>query len=157
MDDSFKSCQQGRTATLASCSTAFERIRSVKAPQAWAETTISSGKMVVSWIGASRKTTLPFSLGQDEINALDNFSALRGMFLSTARAVCELSSRMSIICAKRPCPQARSTILPPRYRRRTRFAISQASWNSFPGSVPARQTARAILSKRRSPGKSDCC
>ena len=49
----------------------------------------------------------------------------------------------NITWASRPCPAPRSTTRPPRKRRRTRLAISQASYSSFRGRHSAWHTARA--------------
>ena len=61
------------------------------------------------------------------------------------------------MCAKSPWPQARSTTRPPRYFLLTRLATSQASKSSLPGSVPTRQTDRAIFSNRVLPGNQASC
>ena len=52
-----------------------------------------------------------------------------------------------------PCPAHRSTTRPPRKRRRTRRATSQASNSSFRGRQPAPHTTRAIRWNSVPPGK----
>jgi len=47
--------------------------------------------------------------------------------LSATSAPGDVSSRISSACASRPCPPPRSTMRPPRKRRRTRRATSHAS------------------------------
>ncbi len=65
----------------------------------------------------------------------------------------EESSSSSMSCASRPCPPPRSTTRPPRKSRRTRRAISHASYSSLRGRHPAWQTARATRWNSVSPGK----
>ena len=56
-------------------------------------------------------------------------------------------------CASRPCPPPRSSTRPPRNSRRTRRAISHASYSSFRGRQPAWHTVRAEAIEQRVVGK----
>ena len=94
------------------------------------------------WDGRDRETnaTRPDSLGQSSTSAACTFAHEAGKALSTTTADGDESSRSSMIWASRPWPPPRSTTRPPRNRRRTLRATSHASYSSFRGNRPARQT-----------------
>ena len=87
------------------------------------------------------KAMRPDSLGQAWTSASCSFALEAGSVLSTTRAPGDESSSSSITWASKPCPPPRSTMRPPRKSRRTRLAISHASYSSLRGRHPAWQTA----------------
>ena len=97
--------------------------------------------------------TRPAILGQASASARCSFALDGGITVSTASAFGEESSRSSRRCASSPWPAARSTMRPPRNRRRTRRATSHASYSSLRGRHPAWHTARPTRAKRLVPAK----